>query len=102
MDRFKEFDVSDGGNYIYISSQFAGNSNRKIVKIPWGSTDPNAWETVDLNSQTILDASGYYTELEGIQLINDNDLYLTVAYHRNADGLTSMNRIYRVNWTSNI
>lgn len=96
------FDVSDGGNYIYISSQFAGDSDRKIVKIPWGNANPDSWETVDLNPQTILDANGYYTELEGIQLINDNDLYLTVAYHRDSDGLTAMNRIYRVNWTSNI
>lgn len=96
------YDIDNGANYIYISSQYAGNSDRKIVKIPWGSTDSANWEEVSLTNVSSLNEDGYYTELEGIQLISDNDLYLTVAYHRDSDALTSMNRIYRVNWTSSI
>lgn len=96
------YDIDNGANYIYVSSQYAGNSDRKIVKIPWGSTDSNHWESADLTNVSTLDVSGCYTELEGIQLIDENDLYLTVAYHRSSDALTTMNRIYRVSWTSNI
>ncbi len=96
------YDIDNGANYIYVSSQYAGNSDRKIVKIPWGSTDSNQWESADLTNVSTLDVSGCYTELEGIQLIDENDLYLTVAYHRSSDALTTMNRIYRVSWTSNI
>lgn len=96
------YDIDNGANYIYVSSQFANDDDRKIVKIPWGSTDSLNWEKVQLTDVQSLNEDGYYTELEGIQLISDNDLYLTVAYHRDSDTLTSMNRIYRVNWTSNI
>ncbi|WP_338934772.1 helveticin J family class III bacteriocin [Lactobacillus helveticus] len=98
------YDIDNGANYIYVSSQKAGDTERKIVKIPWESTDPSNWERVDLTYNSTLDedAAGYYTELEGIQLIDENDLYLTVAYHRDSDKLTAMNRIYRVSWTSNI
>lgn len=98
------YDIDNGANYIYVSSQKAGDTERKIVKIPWGSKNSSNWELVDLTYNSVLDedASGYYTELEGIQLIDENDLYLTVAYHQESDTLTAMNRIYRVSWTSNI
>nr|WP_290627305.1 helveticin J family class III bacteriocin [Lactobacillus sp.] len=78
--------------------------------MPWKSTDPSDWEEVNLKYNSELDAvneygNKYLTEFEGIQLINDNDLYLTVAYHNpNADPVnqTTMNRIYRVSWTSSL
>nr|WP_290626337.1 helveticin J family class III bacteriocin [Lactobacillus sp.] len=43
----------------------------------------------------------YLTEFEEIQLIGNNDLSLTVAYHdpyNRTTNLTVMNRIYRVTW----
>lgn len=109
------FDISDDGKFVYISSQYSPTSGdhgetRKIVKVPWKSTDPSYWEEVNLKYNSELDAvneygNKYLTEFEGIQLINDNDLYLTVAYHDpNADPVnqTTMNRIYRVSWTSSL
>lgn len=95
------FDIDDSGNYIYISSQRAGDrdGNRKIVKIPWGDVNTNDWNYINLKYAPI-DIANHYTELEGIQLINDNDLYLTVAYHNTTkpNNMTDINRIYRVNW----
>lgn len=107
------FDRSSMAGYIYISSQYGpttgdGGESRKIVKIPWRSTDPTEWEEVDLSTVDI-DANNengnpYATELEGIQLLNDNDVYLTVAYHDKDknNNLTVMNRIYEITWSSNI
>lgn len=94
------FDIDDSGNNIYISSQGAGDTaNRKIVKIPWKSTDTNNWTYVNLQYAPI-DIVNHYTEFEGIQLISNNDLYLTVAYHNvtKANDETDINRIYRVSW----
>lgn len=95
------YDIDENANNIYISSQYAGAAERKIVKIPWGETNTNNWDKVNLNSQAannVLDIEGYYTELEGIQYISNNSLYLTVSYHRRTDGLTVMNKVYRVSW----
>lgn len=94
------FDIDDSGDNIYISSQGAGDTtNRKIVKIPWKSTDTNNWTYVNLQYAPI-DVVNHYTEFEGIQLISNNDLYLTVAYHNvtKPKDETDINRIYRVSW----
>lgn len=101
------FDVSNGANYVYVSSQYSPNSgdngrNRRIVKIPWGVSDPNQFEWVPLDSNSGIDSGSYQTELEGIQLIDENNVWLTVAYHDLSQDLTVMNRIYRVSWNSNI
>ncbi|NRN98707.1 class III bacteriocin [Lactobacillus helveticus] len=105
------YDEVTNQGYIYISSQYSpndgdGGESRKIVKIPWRSTDPSEWEEVDLRTNLGTldeDAGSYRTELEGIQLIDNNDVYLTVAYHDPSQGnLTVMNRIYRVTWSSSI
>lgn len=101
------FDESTGKGYIYVSSQYSGSTNRKIVKIPWGETNDNNWEEVNLTNITSLNQGNEFTtELEGIQLIGENDLYLTVAYHEinhpDKANLTSMNKIYRVSWNSSI
>lgn len=42
--------------------------------------------------------AGYPTELEGIQVIGNNDLYLTVAYHNKNGVGTIGNQIFRVKW----
>ncbi|WP_082836706.1 helveticin J family class III bacteriocin [Lactobacillus acetotolerans] len=99
------FAISEDGNYIYISSQPSSDKygyDRKIVKIPWGTTDPSDWEVVNLNNASKMFVNGYYTEIEGIQLINDNDLYLTVAYHNYNTDDTRINKIFEISWTSNI
>lgn len=107
------YDVSNKGKYIYVSSQYSPeksarnhDNSRKIVKIPWGETNSSNWEKVDLTNNGIFDESDYKTEFEGIQLVKDNDLYLTVAYHdpdnNEETDLTVMNRIYRITWDSNL
>lgn len=101
------FDISNGANYVYVSSQYSpdngdGGQRRRIVKIPWGVSDPNQFEWVPLDSNVGIDSGNYQTELEGIQLIDESNVWLTVAYHDLSQNLTVMNRIYRVSWNSNI
>lgn len=63
------FDIDDSGNYIYISSQRSGGAtSRKIVKIPWGDTNTNDWDYINLEYAPI-DIANHYTELEGIQIM---------------------------------
>ena len=93
-------------NDLYISSQPASDKvghDRKIVKIPWREPNPLNWELVDLTEQPALEIPGYYTELEGLQLISNNEVYLTVAYHQQflAKNPTKINKLYRVMWKSN-
>ena len=93
-------------NDLYISSQPASDKvghDRKIVKIPWREPNPLNWELVDLTEQPALEIPGYYTEFEGLQLIGNNEVYLTVAYHQQflAKNPTKINKLYRVTWKSN-
>lgn len=95
----------DADNNIYISSQYSPTNGdhgkkREIVKIPWGKTKKSQWDEVLIPNNSVLDITGYQTELEGVQVIDKNDLYLTVAYHKlNTSSYdTLINRIYRVNW----
>lgn len=95
-------DLDDKFN-IYISSEhspakFSSKSEpRHIYKIPWGSS---SWEDIDLSNNYSIDFGGHPTELEGIQVIGENHLYLTVAYHDKVgeDWKTVANRIYEVQW----
>lgn len=100
-----------GANHIdiYLSSQPATDMaglDRKIIKIPWREKNPAKWELVDLTNESDLEIPGYYTEIEGIQLIAHNQVYLTVAYHQYAAGAsltshpTKINKIYQVSWQS--
>ncbi|QNQ81646.1 bacteriocin [Lactobacillus sp. PV037] len=94
------YDIDKNLN-IYVSSQYAPKGSataRSIVKIPWGSIDSDSWTKIDLRDNNSLDINGFYTEFEGIQVISENSLYLTVAYHDANSGTTKKNRIYRVNW----
>ncbi|WP_297815614.1 class III bacteriocin [uncultured Lactobacillus sp.] len=96
----------DNQKNIYISSQPSPSKdwfglsrqgkNREIVKIPWGETNPDNWLVLGLDQNRTLDCIGYLTEFEGIQILGENDLYLTVAYHRDSDLTTLKNRIYHV------
>ena len=93
-------------NDLYISSQPASDKvghDRKIVKIPWRESNPLNWEMVDLTEQPALEIPGYYTELEGLQLIGNNEVYLTAAYHQQflTKNPTKINKLYRVTWKSN-
>lgn len=106
------FNEQNKTGYIYISSQYSPDKgtiagSRKIVKIPWKSTDPSEWEEVNLDNNTSFDYKNYKTEFEGIQLIGDDELYLTVAYHdykpnEKVKWPTVVNMIYKISWTSNI
>lgn len=55
------FDIDDNMN-IYVSSEASPTSNsdskpRKIVKIPWGTTESYQWDTLSLDDYPILDES---------------------------------------------
>lgn len=93
------FDIDENLN-IYISSEKAPTNNknnpRKIVKIPWNTTETNQWTFINLDNYSTLDIKGHTTEFEGIQVINENNLYLTVAYH--GKNITEQNIIYNINW----
>lgn len=96
----------DNQNNIYVSSQpgpskgFLGRakkgSPREIVKIPWGEEKSANWEVAVLDEDRTVDSLGYVTEFEAVQAVNENELYLTIAYHEKSDGTTLKNRIYRV------
>lgn len=92
---------------LYISSQPSSDmigADRKIIKLAWGETDASKWEMVDLTKDASLEIPGYYTEIEGLQVISKNDVYLTVAYHQSVDPKdstrhpTKINKVYRVIW----
>lgn len=86
------YDLDDQNN-IYISSQKSGDDIRHLYKIPWGVSNKKHWTDIPLGA---IDVAGYSTELEGVQVLEENDLYLTVAYHRNTDGKATQSRIFRI------
>lgn len=91
---------------IYVSSESAPaeggfSKERHIYKIPWGETNSSNWDDIDLTNNSAVDYGGYPTEFEGIQVTDENQLYLTVAYHGyldNGSWGTVGNRIYKVKW----
>lgn len=96
------YDIDNGANNIYVSSGFGPGTDgyktdksRKIIKIPWNTTEKYQWSEIPLDETN---ENGYIIEPEGLQLISDNDVYVTIAYHEVGDNLTVMNRIYRVTW----
>lgn len=96
----------DNENNVYVSSQLGPSQNffgfyrqakpREIVKIPWGETNPQQWEVANLDAEPVLNVAGYASEFESVQVVNDNKLLLTVAYHRKSGGTTLKNRIYQI------
>lgn len=97
------FDIDNKYN-IYVSCQknpsTSGNSYpRQIVKIPWGESSSDGWYSAEFNGyNSTLDEAGYFTEFESIQVIDDNSLYLTVAYHNSnsPDLTTEKNKIFKL------
>ena len=96
----------DEDNNVYVSCQLGPTTDflglakegkpREIVKIPWGCADPNKWEVANLDHAHVLDSLGYVTEFESVQVLDANNIYLTVAYHRKSDLTTLKNRVYKV------
>lgn len=92
INSFQGFDLDNSGN-IYISSQLKPDYNpgdktwtthhKQIVKIPKAyRTKPEQWTSVNLSDWGKLDIKGEHSEVEGIQVIGENHVYLTVAYHK--------------------
>lgn len=111
VNSLQGFDLDNNGN-IYISSQIhpSLNSNgtwsvhhKQIVKIPYYAQSKDLeyeWSTVNLSAFGGLDISGKHSEVESIQIIDENHCYLTVAYHANDHGSnkTVLNKIYELIW----
>lgn len=103
------YDIDNDGN-IYISSQLAPDTIKKeyhaknIFKIPtFARTNTSNWLQIDLTNNAgpiNIYGQGMHTELEGIQIIDENHCYLTVAYHKTVSGKneTVSNKIYEVSW----
>ena len=55
---------------------------------------------VNLSAFGGLDISGEHSEVESIQIIDENHGYLTVAYHANVNGKnkTVSNKVYELAW----
>lgn len=99
------YGIDDNKN-IYISSQPSPTQNwlgfarqslpREIVKIPWDTKIAAEWEVVSLDKEKILNMRGFVTEFEGIQVIDQNHVFLTVAYHKRYSGTTLHNKIFEI------
>lgn len=96
------FDIDNQYN-IYVSCQHSPSSSgsatpRQIVKIPWGETNSNNWYSANFDTwNEDIDISGYYTEFENIQVIDDDSLYLTVAYHDSSTSALTVKKIRYLN-----
>lgn len=96
----------DNDDNIYVSSQPSPRANffgfakqgqpREIVKIPWGQANENNWTRADLGGNRELDLAGFVTELEGIHVLKNGDLNLTVAYHQKRGLTTRQNRLFEI------
>lgn len=105
LQSIQGYDI-DQDNNIYVSSQLGPTTNffglakegrpREIVKIPWGEKNPDKWEVANLDDNRTLNVFGYVSEFESVQVINPNEIYLTVAYHQRDGATTLKNRIYKV------
>lgn len=104
-------DIDNSGN-IYISCQpsptkinkkYVGH-HKQIIKIPYYAHDDlSSWISVNLsqyakeNSNTF-DLPKFHSEVESIQIISENYGYLTISYHRDSYGLTTLSRIFKISW----
>lgn len=103
------YDIDNAGN-IYVSSQVSPDTlshkyyPKNIFKIPtYDRLTTSNWLQVDLSKYAgpiNIYGQGMHTELEGIQILNENHCYLTVAYHKTVSGenKTVSNKIYEVSW----
>lgn len=108
LNSVQGYDLDNSGN-IYITSQKSPSlSNgswsyyhKEIVKIPfYARNDQSQWENVNLSAFGGLDISGEHSEVESIQIIDENHGYLTVAYHANVNSKnkTVSNKVYELAW----
>lgn len=108
LNSVQGYDLDNSGN-IYITSQKSPSlSNgswsyyhKEIVKIPfYARNDQSQWENVNLSAFGGLDISDEHSEVESIQIIDENHGYLTVAYHANVNGKnkTVSNKVYELAW----
>lgn len=90
---FQGFTIDQVGN-VYISSRFAPGKKHPedknpalLVKIPnFGKADPKNWQYVDLKKVTKLKDKSIYSkgcnlEVEGIQALTENQIWVTCSYH---------------------
>lgn len=116
INSYQGFDMDDYGN-IYISSQLAPKYKNKkwtthhkqIIKIPANKRSfADQWISVNLSDWGKIDHKGYHSEVEGLQVIGEDHVYLTVAYHDKEkykkDGktlyksVTKYNKLYEISW----
>ncbi|GHV98367.1 bacteriocin [Lactobacillus nasalidis] len=111
INSYQGFDMDNYGN-IYISSQKApeydsdkkkwATHHKQIIKIPANKRSfADQWISVNLSDWGKIDKSGYHSEVEGLQVIGENHVYLTVAYHAlNSEGksVTKFNELYEISW----
>ena len=110
INSIQGYDIDNAGN-IYVTSQKSpyldvnGNwtvHHKQIVKIPYYSrTNTDSWRSVNLSGWGGIDLSGKHSEVESLQVINEDHAYVTVAYHANVNGSnkTVLNMIYELSWT---
>lgn len=115
------FDVDNNLN-VFISSQKAPKIDPSTGRFPAGNTfhkeilviladsryDQEQWTNVNLSASGVIDkpGTGRHTEVEGIQAIDANNAYLTVAYHvkkydyltRKYKSYTDYSTIYKLSW----
>ncbi|MEN2379908.1 helveticin J family class III bacteriocin [Lactobacillus helveticus] len=95
------FDIDNNYN-VYVSSQLSPTASgprgsRQIIKIPWGINDSSNWYVANYDGYGELDVTDHYSEFENIQVIDDNSLYLTVAYHNfTQDMVIGVNKIFKI------
>ncbi|WP_367302778.1 helveticin J family class III bacteriocin [Lactobacillus helveticus] len=59
--------------------------------------DSSNWYVANYDGYGELDVTDHYSEFENIQVIDDNSLYLTVAYHNfTQDMVTGVNKIFKI------
>lgn len=114
LNSVQGYAIDNPGN-IYISSQRAPGLNSqtgqfspnlaRVIKIPVGGrADQIQWTCVNLSARRQLALTGTASELEGIQVIGEDEVYLTVAYHmarmswRQYIAYTDSNWTYRLSW----
>ncbi|MDF7639972.1 helveticin J family class III bacteriocin [Lactobacillus sp. ESL0791] len=109
INSIQGYDLDDNSN-IYISSQKKPDFNngiyqahhKQIIKIPYyARSDQSKWLSINLSSFGGLDISGKHSEVEGIQVIGEDHIWLTVAYHANVGGKnkTVANKMYELTWS---
>lgn len=115
------FDV-DNDNNVFISSQkspdidpdtgrFPKNQtyHKELLVIPANArNNQDQWTNVNLSASGVIDqpGTGRHTEVEGIQAIDANNAYLTVAYHikkfnkktRKYYSYADYSTIYKLSW----